>query len=169
MTSDSSLVEVRVPEATAREALLQLLRETGQFGEEEISVAAELFDLGSGDAPRDPSYRWLGIFADDRLVGAACFGETPGTDRTFDLYWIAVDSRRQGSGLGTRLLRAVERSATESGGRMLVAETSSRTEYVAARSFYDARGYSEAARIRDFFAPGDDRVTFTRRLGEISG
>ena len=169
MTSDPSLVEVRVPDASARQAVLQLLRETRQFGEDEVRVAEELFDLGSGETPRDPSYRWLGLYAGGILAGAACYGETPGTDRTFDLYWIVVHAGRQGSGFGTRLLQAVERSVIDLGGRMLVAETSSRTDYITARSFYAARGYAEVARIRDFFAPGDDRITFTRRVGETPG
>jgi ribosomal protein S18 acetylase RimI-like enzyme len=168
VTSGSSLVDVRVPDASEREALLQLLRGTGQFGDEEVSVAAELFDLGCGPAPRDPSYRWLAIYSGESLAGVACYGETPGTDRTFDLYWIAVQSGSQGGGFGTRLLQEVERRITESGGRILVAETSSRSDYLAARSFYVARGYTEAARISDFFAPGDDRVAFTRRLDASS-
>jgi GNAT superfamily N-acetyltransferase len=169
VTPGASLVEVRVPDATSRAALLRLLRETGQFSDDEVRVAAELFDLGTGEAPRDPSYRWLALFAGESLVGAACYGETPGTDRTFDLYWIVVQAGRQGSGFGTRLLQAVERNVVNSGGRMLVAETSSRADYLSARSFYTARGYAEVARIRDFFAPGDDRVTFTRRLEQTPG
>jgi ribosomal protein S18 acetylase RimI-like enzyme len=157
-----------VPDASARGAVLELLRGTGQFNDDEVHVAEELFDLGTGAPPSDPSYRWLAIFDGESLVGAACYGETPGTDRTFDLYWIAVQSGRQGTGFGTRLLQAVEHSVAKSGGRMLVAETSSRTDYLSARAFYCARGYAEAARIRDFFSPGDDRVTFTRRLEESS-
>jgi hypothetical protein len=66
-------------------------------------------------------------------------------------------------------LQAVERRVVDSGGRILVAETSSRTDYLSARSFYEARGYAEVARIRDFFGPGDDRVTFTRRLEATPG
>jgi ribosomal protein S18 acetylase RimI-like enzyme len=146
-----------------------MLRETGQFGDDEVRVAEELFDLGVGETPRDPSYKWLAIFDGESLVGAACYGETPCTDRTFDLYWIAVQRGRQGSGLGTRLLQSVERRVVDSGGRILVAETSSRTDYLSARSFYEARGYAEVARIRDFFGPGDDRVTFTRRLEATPG
>jgi hypothetical protein len=45
-----------------------------------------------------------------------------------------------------------------------VVETSSRPEYVATRAFYARRGYTEAARLRAFYAPGDDRVIFTKRL-----
>src|SRR2546430_6552456 len=36
------------------------------------------------------------------LVVWACWGPTPGTRGTHDLYWIAVDPERQGQGVGTR-------------------------------------------------------------------
>jgi hypothetical protein len=50
---------------------------------------------------------------------------------------------------------------------MLVVETSSRPEYAPTRAFYERRGYAEAARMREFYAPGDDRVIFTKRFQGI--
>ena len=47
---------------------------------------------------------------------------------------------------------------------MLVVETSSRSDYGNTRGFYGKRGYAESARVREFYAPGDDRVIFTKRL-----
>ncbi len=44
--------------------------------------------------------------------------------------------------------------------RMLVVETLSRSDYAATRAFYERRGYDETARVRDFYAPGDDRIIF---------
>jgi GNAT superfamily N-acetyltransferase len=98
------------------------------------------------------------------LIGFACFGPTPSTDRTFDLYWIAVDRAAQGTGCGTVLLSEVERRLEALHARMLVVETSSRSDYTATRSFYLRRGYVEAARVREFYAPEDDRIILTKRL-----
>ena len=47
---------------------------------------------------------------------------------------------------------------------MLVVETSSRVEYEATRRFYSGRGYREVARMRDYYAPCDDRVIYTKSL-----
>jgi ribosomal protein S18 acetylase RimI-like enzyme len=93
-----------------------------------------------------------------------CYGATPGTDRTYDLYWIAVHPAYQGSGGGTLLLEEVERRLRHREARLLAVETSSREDYSSTRRFYQARGYSEAARIADFYAPGDDRVIYTKRF-----
>ena len=115
-------------------------------------------------APSSP-YFFLGAFTpEDELAGFACYGPTPGTDRTVDLYWIAVHPSAQGTGSGTILLSEVERRLEDTDARLFVVETSSRPEYDPTRAFYRARGYAEAARMRDFYAPSDDRVIFTKRF-----
>ncbi|HEY2852141.1 MAG TPA: GNAT family N-acetyltransferase [Gemmatimonadaceae bacterium] len=146
-------------ERTHRERVREILDATAVFRADEVSVALELFDDAlSGD------YEFLGGFENDELVAYACFGATPGTDRTFDLYWIAVHPAAQGHGGGSRLLAEVERRLRERGARLLVVETSSRAEYAATRGFYLARGYQEVARMRDFYAACDDRVIYTKSL-----
>ena len=171
---------------THRARIAGILDATRVFRSEEIDVALELFDetfprdahpltdAATAAAPRndapptDSSYAFLGAFTpEDELVGYACYGPTPDTDRTYDLYWIAVDPTVQGTGGGTRLLTEVERRLEGLNARMLVVETSSRSEYAPTRAFYERRGYAEAARIREFYAPGDDRVIFTKRFQGI--
>jgi ribosomal protein S18 acetylase RimI-like enzyme len=98
------------------------------------------------------------------LIGFACYGPSMATDRTFDLYWIAVDRAAHGTGCGTVLLSEVERRLEALHARMLVVETSSRSDYAATRGFYLKRGYVEAARVREFYAPHDDRIILTKRL-----
>ena len=116
------------------------------------------------------TYAFLGAFTpEDKLVGYACYGPTPDTDRTFDLYWIAVDPGAQGSGGGTRLLTEVERKLQGQNARMLIVETSSRSQYAPTRHFYAKRGYAEAARVREFYAPLDDRIIFTKRFHSPEG
>ena len=131
-------------------------------------VAAD--SRGGGDGTPTlppPDYLFVGAFAspDRTLVGYACYGATPATDRTYDLYWIAVDPAVQGTGAGTHLLTEIERRLESAGARLIVIETSSRAEYAPTRRFYLARGYTEAARVGEFYAPGDDRVIYTKRLG----
>lgn len=147
---------------THRGRLREILDATAVFRPDEVEIALELFDEAiAGD------YEFLGGFDDDVLVAYACFGATPGTDRTFDLYWIAVHPTVQRHGGGSRLLAEVERRLRDRGARMLVVETSSRPEYDATRRFYLARGYREVARMRDYYAVGDDRVICTKPLSPI--
>ena len=150
------------PVARAHRAPLeQLTRGTGLFREEEIATAVELLDESLAG---DEAYRFLGAFADDELVGYACWGATPGTVATSDLYWIVVDRERQGSGIGSRLLTEVERLLMADGRRLVVVETSSRADYQPTRGFYEARGYTRTATIPAYYAPGDDLVIYTKDL-----
>jgi ribosomal protein S18 acetylase RimI-like enzyme len=110
-------------------------------------------------------YAFLGAFTpEDELAGYVCYGPTPGTDRTFDLYWIAVDPAMHGAGIGTTLLTEVERRLTGQHARLLVVETSSRSDYAQTRAFYRRHGYTESARVHEFYAPSDDRIIFTKRF-----
>jgi ribosomal protein S18 acetylase RimI-like enzyme len=75
-----------------------------------------------------------------------------------------VDPARQGHGVGTELLTAVEQQLAQEHGRLLVVETSSRADYAATRAFYERRGYARAATIPGYYAPGDDLVIYLKDL-----
>lgn len=154
-------------DAHHRGRVAEILGGTGAFTVEEIDVALELFD----DAMRSPkSYELIGVFDDaNALRGYACWGPTPGTDRGYDLYWIAVDPAAHGSGWGSTLMHAVEDRLRARNARLLVIETSSRISYATTRLFYERRGYVERARVRGFYAEGDDRVIFTKQLQAGAG
>lgn len=156
-----------------RSRIAEILAATNSFRDEEIEVALELFDESLAHqvrVPFDPgagvaSYEFIGAFSrDGELIGYACYGATPGTLGTYDLYWIAIHPEHQGEGGGSRLLDEVERRLNEREARLLVVETSSRTDYESTRRFYERRGYGEYARISDFYAFGDDRVVYAKRL-----
>jgi ribosomal protein S18 acetylase RimI-like enzyme len=141
---------------------------TGDWGlGRDPSVAAEVSEpvaaARPSPLPRVPSPEELPV-PSPGLLGFAIYGPTMGTDRTYDLYWIAVDRSAQGTGCGTVLLTEVERRLEALHARMLVVETSSRSDYTATRGFYLKRGYVEAARVREFYAPEDDRIILTKRL-----
>jgi len=144
-----------------RARLEQLTRATGLFRDEEVATAVELLDESlSGD----DDYRFVGAFDGDQLIGYACWGPTPGTKGTHDLYWVVVDPARQGHGVGTQLLQEVERRLTTYDARLVIVETSSRADYEPTRRFYEARGYTRTATIPAYYAPGDDLVIYTKDL-----
>jgi len=144
-----------------RARLEQLTRGTGLFREEEVATAVELLDESLGG---DEEYQFAGAFEDDELIGYACWGPTPGTEATYDLYWIVVDVEHQGRGIGTQLLAEVEQRLTTHDARLVVVETSSRPDYAPTRRFYETRGYTRTATIPGYYARDDDLVVFTKDL-----
>jgi len=162
-----------------RNRIREILDATSVFREDEVAIALELFDetfaVGPARAPYDPgdgvaNYEFVGSFSrDDQLVGYVCYGATPGTDRVYDLYWIATHPAFQGGGVGSLLLDEVERRLRQREARLLVVETSSRMDYAATRRFYETRGYAAAATVTDFYSPGDHRVIYAKRFLESEG
>jgi ribosomal protein S18 acetylase RimI-like enzyme len=144
---------------------------TGAFHSDEIEIALSLFDLAMSQTaiggPAD--YEFVGAFEGGQLAGYACFGPTPATEGTYDLYWLAVDPVLHGRGVGRALVRAVEAQLVARDARLLIVETSSRASYASTREFYARSGYTEAARVRDFYAPADDRILLTTRLTTRDG
>jgi GNAT superfamily N-acetyltransferase len=150
--------------AADRGRLEEITRVTGLFRPEEIAVALEVFDEAVRNRPGN-TYELLGADVEGRLAGWICWGPTPCTVGTYDLYWMAVDPAVQGSGVGTFLLAEMERRL-EVVARLIVVETAGRPDYAPTRAFYQARGYRAAAVIPDFYAPGDDQVVFVK---DVSG
>ena len=144
-----------------RARLEELTAATGLFRREEVATALELLDESLAG---DHDYRFLGAYAGDELVGYACWGPTPGTEGTYDLYWIVVDPAWQGKGVGTLLLRAVEAKLVAEDCRLIVVETSSRAGYAPTRGFYERRGYAPAARVPGYYAPDDDLIVYLKDL-----
>jgi D-alanine-D-alanine ligase len=144
-----------------RPALAALVASVELFSGAEQVVAMEVLDSYMEHPGQD--YHALGAFTHrDVLLGYACYGPTPCTSGTWDLYWIAVSGQARGRGVGTLLMEETERRLVEKNARLLLIETSSRAEYAPTRGFYEQRGYRVVSRVPDFYAPGDDRVMFAR-------
>jgi ribosomal protein S18 acetylase RimI-like enzyme len=146
-----------------RPAIERILRGVGVFRAEEVAIGLELVDETLHPGP-STDYNWFIAEESGRVVGFACYGAVPLTEGTYDLYWIAIDPACQGSTVATRLDLAVTEAVLNLGGRWLLAETSSTAEYGRAHRFYERQGYRLLARIADFYRPGDDRLTFGKRL-----
>jgi len=156
-------LSIRPVQPGDRETIHWIVASTGNFTPVEIETALELVDaaLGQGDASG-----YLVYVLEDTGVpaGYACFGPTPLTEGTWDLYWIAVEKAGQGKGYGRHLLAFAESEVRHRGGRLLLIETSSQEGYAATVGFYQRTGYTLVARIPGFYRPGDDKLIYAKEL-----
>jgi ribosomal protein S18 acetylase RimI-like enzyme len=97
-------------------------------------------------------------------LGYVCYGKAALASGVYEIYWILVGAGHQRKGIGQRLIRHIESVVKDEGARMLVVETSGQPSYEGVRSFYRSCGYTEEARIRGFFRPGDDKVIYAKDL-----
>jgi ribosomal protein S18 acetylase RimI-like enzyme len=152
---------IRAAEKIDRPALLAAVAAQDNFTAEEKAVAEEVID--DGLTGRD-DYRTL-VATDDNgeLSGFITFGPIPMTESSFDLYWIATLPALGRRGLGTLLLNAMESELLKVRATIYI-DTSSTSGYDRARSFYEKNGYRIAARLPDFYHPGDDRLIYRKAL-----
>ena len=159
-------VHIRQLQPGDRSPIEKMVISTGKFNDVEITTALELVEeaLQKGEAS-GYVFTVLECGEKHRVVqGYACYGPVPLTQGTYDLYWIVVDPASQGKGFGHRLLECVERDVLNRGGRMILIETSSQETYGATVRFYKRSGYHLAARIRNFYRIGDDKLVFQKEL-----
>ncbi len=155
-------IKIRSIIETDRPHLVNLLSRIKEFDAEDRKIALMVIDTSLYEPERETNYFVIATAEDGKIVGYACYGEAWITDRTFELYWIAVDPDYGNKGVGTLILKGVEKGVADLKGRMIVLETSSSQEYAAARHFYLKNGYTIVSTIKDFYRDGEDKVTFLK-------
>lgn len=155
-------MRVRPLRAGDRPALEAVLRSDRSFTEAEVAVALELID----DALANPaSDYWLRLaIVDDEVAGYICYGPTPMTEATYDLYWIVCRADFRGRGVAGALIGAMEADLGDRGASAVRVETSVKEAHAAARRLYARHGYPEAARFPDFYEPGDDLIVYYKQF-----
>ena len=143
-------------------AVINILKNVPQFLPDEVVVAEEVLDCYFDDP--SAGYFTLVAESDYAIAGYVTFGETPLTESTWDIYWNAISPRHQKKGIGGVLMAEAEKEIIRKNGRMIMAETSSKPDYDNTHRFYLSQGYRLAARIADFYAPGDDIMFFQKLL-----
>ena len=91
-----------------KKSILKILKRTGVFSKKEIKVGEELIDSFIKDRDQSDYIIYVSEF-NGNVSGYVCFGPTPCTENTFDLYWIAVDPKFYGQGVGSQLLSLAEK------------------------------------------------------------
>jgi ribosomal protein S18 acetylase RimI-like enzyme len=156
---DSTKVTYRPMQPADLPELVSITAETGYFRPDEVAVAEEVLTAAAGTSA---DYRVSVAVRGDRLLGYVCFGPTPLTRGTWDMYWLAVGPAHQRRGIGRHLMLLAEDQIRREGGRLIVLETSSQDLYESTRRFHRSLGYLEQCRIPEFYDVGDDQVIFTK-------
>lgn len=157
---------IRPATPTDSPALIALASATGIFQpqEAEALLGGVLTELHAGQLG-DGHQAWvLGAVPGGPPAGWVYFAPTAKADGVWDLWWIGVDPAHQSRGAGDELLRFVEDHVRAAGARVLVIETSSVSAFDPVRRFYAKRGYAECGTVPDFYADGDGKVIYAKRL-----
>lgn len=154
---------IRPTEPADTQALVSLAAATGVFKPLEL-VALEEVLCDYFATNKAQGHRSVTFAAGSQIQGFAYFAPAAMTDRTWYLYWIAVQPGTQTQGIGSQLIAHVEDEIRAQRGRILLVETSSLAHYEPARRFYAKHDYTQAATIAGYYADGDDMVVFRKAM-----
>lgn len=151
--------------ATDKQAVMNILHATPEFLHPEVIIAEELIDAFLDNPVTSGYYIHIAEHGGE-IAGYICYGNTPLTEATWDIYWIAVTHDIQGRGIGRILMKHAEDDIKRMHGSLVVVETSGKADYNKTRQFYDNLNYTRVCQIPDYYAPGDDLVMFIKRIGQ---
>lgn len=155
--------KIRAADKIDREKVFAILEATEFFRPEELLIAQEVFDSSVNSNSKDGYISYVAQI-DNIVVGWICFGQTPCTCGTFDIYWIAVDPARQNQGIGRQLILAAEKKIKQLNGRLIAVDTSGTERYNPSRSFYEKNGYINSACLENFYNTGDSKVIYLKKV-----
>jgi ribosomal protein S18 acetylase RimI-like enzyme len=159
---------LRAADPSDTPALVALANATGIFRphEAEALLGGMLDDLHAGRLGDGHRAEVWADGPDGPPTGWVYFAPTATADGVWDLWWIGVAPAPQGRGIGGELLRSVEAHVRAAGGRLLLIETSSLPALDPTRRFYARHGYAECGRVPDFYADGDAKVIYAKRVAD---
>jgi Acetyltransferases len=141
----------------------EITERVGFFYPYEVDVAEELALICLSEKDKS-EYLFLSYEYEGKIVAYTCYGPTACTVSSYDLYWIVTDVSLRGKGIGQALMDETEKIIKAAGGRRVYAETSSRELYTPTRKFYEKCGYKIEGIFKDFYAEGDDKVVYVKKL-----
>jgi ribosomal protein S18 acetylase RimI-like enzyme len=154
---------IRTTQPADRQPIQAIADQEALFTAEEAACVSELLEDYLG-RPDHNGYFFLTAEVGGEVAGFACYGPTPLTHGTYDLYWVAVGPEFKRQGIGRSLMQQVEQEVRQQGGRMLVADTSGSPAYDRTREFYERLGFQRAATVPDFYREGDPLVLYVKSL-----
>jgi GNAT superfamily N-acetyltransferase len=147
-----------------RNKIEDILRSTEYFYDFEIQIALEIADETISKGTEKSGYFWMKVTDENVLVAFANYGKNPFSTHSWDIYWMAVHQNFRNNKIGSVLLKNIEDDIRNSGGMVIWIETSGRPLYASTEGFYRRNGYTLAASLKDFYAPGDPKQIYSKVL-----
>ena len=156
---NGGFLTIRFPKTSDLPDITRVLEDTGLFP---VSMLDELISPFFADSTHPDKWLVCDVVGEG-VIGFAWCRPEPLADGTWNLVAIAVSGQQQGHGYGAQLISGIERLLSTE--RVLIVETSGLSSFDETRRFYVRCGYRCEAVIPDFWADGDDKVIYWKRLG----
>lgn len=140
--------------------LEEILLSSGFFYDSEVDIALSLARENLEAGEEKSGYIFNVAEENGKPVAFTCYGKIPGTESSFDLYWIVVHKSQRGKGIGKILMNMAREDIGKRGGENIWIETSSRPLYQPTIHFYLSYGCEKVTELPDFYGKNDNKVIF---------
>lgn len=152
-------MDIRPTQAADIPALQAVLDQTELFPSELLPDM-----IGGFLKDSEPEDLWLTCVDQGTPIGLCYAKPEMLAEGTWNMLAIAVHPDHQQKGAGAALAHHLEIALKHNNQRILIVDTSGSDAFDNTRAFYTKNGYTQEARLRDYWAPGDDKVTFLKQL-----
>ncbi len=156
------MTDLRLAAAGDAASVFAIVEDTGMFSDDELIFMRGMVEADLRDA--DEKRRWIVARQDGDVVGCACLSPETFQPDVLNLLFLGVARQRRRAGIASALVARAAALAAADGARVLIVETSSDEAFGPARALYRTLGFCIDGRIRDYYAPGEDKVIFRRSL-----
>ena len=154
----------RKPTPEDSSVVVELSISSGLFPREAVEVPTQMMEDYFNRNIQEGHKCILQYDENENPIGVAYYVPVAATNRTWNLLMIVITKSCQGQGYGSLLVAEVEKTLIDEGQRILLVETSGISEFEQTRNFYKKIGFTEEARIRDYYEDGNDMVLFHKAL-----
>ncbi|MFH2057316.1 MAG: GNAT family N-acetyltransferase [Pseudomonadota bacterium] len=145
------------------QAIIEIVKSTSFFSDSEIDIAEELARENLAKGSEKSGYIFNLAEKNYTPVAFSCYGKTPGTADSFDLYWIAVHQSERGNGIGKILMGMAVKDIARLSGKNIWIETSSRSIYEPTKHFYLKCGCEIIAELPHFYGQNDNKIILLKK------
>ncbi len=107
---------------------------------------------------------WFTALQNEEAISIGFCSPEKLTEGTYNLYALGIRSDIQAKGIGSKMMSFIEDHLRNKGSRVLIVDTSGTEDFQLTRNFYEKLNYNKEAVIRDFWAEGDDKVVYWKKL-----
>ena len=133
---------------------------TGFFYDSEVDIALELAQENLEKGEEISEYIFNIAEENNIPIAYSCYGKIPGTENSFDLYWIVVHNSYRGKGIGKIIMDMLVKDIKKRSGTSIWIETSSRSLYEPTHQFYISYGCELVAELPEFYGKNDHKLIF---------
>ncbi len=149
-------------ESSDVDSISYILETSDVFQDNEVDAAVKMAGQNIEWGEPDSGSYWVIVEDGKQVVGFVGYGPDPVSPESFYIRFLGVRQEKVKTGIGKLILKIAEKDIAKRGGKHIWAEIPSRSRCRVARIFFDKRGYTAVATLKDYYDEKDDKMIYVK-------